>query len=138
MVAAPSSFSVLTPIASALVSDSDPAVLISSVPVVPEKAADVAALAASSNSLSLAPLPIARARVPLTPLFTSSVPPVAVTVPDPASVAATVPKPVSVAPPPIVRPDESVSVPPSSLILPLVMLSPPVMVRLPAAPTSSV
>ena len=79
VVPAPSSFRVLAPIASALVRVSAPLVLTSSVPVEPENVAEVAALAASSSRLSVRPLPIVSASVPLLvmPLAISSVPPVA-------------------------------------------------------------
>ncbi|TMJ55817.1 MAG: hypothetical protein E6G81_14475 [Alphaproteobacteria bacterium] len=76
----PSSFSVLAPTASALVRTSVPELFSSNVPVEPEKVSDVAALPASSNSLSLAPLSIVSARVPLLLIAEaiSSVPPDAV------------------------------------------------------------
>ena len=79
----------------------------------------------------------------LSPLATvpdrSSVPPLAVIVPLPAFIgAATVPKPLSVAPVSIVRPELSVSVPPASRIVPLVMLSATLMVRAPPVPISKV
>src|SRR6266571_5295350 len=80
-----------------------------------------AAAVAIVNVLPLATVPV-RFSVPL----------FAVIVPLPAAMlAATVPAPVSVAPAPMVRPDASVSVavPPSSWILPLVMLSAALIVR---------
>ena len=101
---APSSLSVFAPMASALVSVSEPAVLISSVPVVPAKEAEVAALAASSSSLSEAPEPMPSARVPVLVIapVTSSVPPVAVICAAPLAetAAETLPWPVIV---PLVR-----------------------------------
>ena len=69
------------------------------------------------------------------------VPPLAVIVPLPAAMfAATVPAPERVAPEPMVRPELSVSVEdgPTSIILPLVMLSAALMVKLPPLPISSV
>src|SRR5947207_291162 len=61
----PSSLTVLVPTVSALARVSVPLVFSSSVPVEPEKLSDVAALPASSNSLSLAPLPTVSASEPL-------------------------------------------------------------------------
>src|SRR6202011_1567994 len=123
VVPAPSSFTVLAPIASALVTVRVPAVFSSSVPIVPEKVADVAALAASSNNLSLAPLPMVSARVPvlvMAPVI-SSVPPFAVTKAAPlaVSVEANTPCPLIV-PLEIVAPDASVKVAPvpASVTLP--------------------
>jgi hypothetical protein len=58
--------------------------------------------------------------------------------PLPLSGPETVPDPISVAPLPIVSPKESVSVPPSSWIVPLVMLVPVPIVSAAAAPISSV
>ena len=64
-----------------------------------------------------------------------STPPLAVIVPVPVAMfAATVPDPIKSAPLPIVSPDAMVNKPPSSWIVPLVMLSTALMVRLPAAP----
>src|SRR5437762_234214 len=63
-------------------------------------------------------------------LATVKVPPDCVTEPlDKATAALTVPAPLKVAPLPIVRPDASVSVPPLSRIVPLLMLSAAVIVR---------
>src|SRR5207248_1695199 len=67
-----------------------------------------------------------------------SVPLLAVIVPAPARFALTVPEPMSVAPLPTVTPEESVSVPPDIRIVPLVMLSATLIVRLPPLPISSV
>src|SRR5437016_4892543 len=71
-----------------------------------------------------------------TPLATvpvrSSTPPDALTVPAPAMFAATVPAPLSVAPEPIVRPDASASVPPAIKMVPLVIDSAALIVRVPA------
>ena len=67
-----------------------------------------------------------------TPLLAVIVPPV------PLMDLVTVPDPVRLPPLPMVRAPAPPSVPPSSLILPLVMLSAAVMLRLPSAPTSSV
>ena len=142
----PSSLTVALPIVSALVSASVPAVLSSSVPEEP-KLNDVAALVASSRSLSLAPV-TARAMLLPVPLLVmvpliSSVPPVAVMLLAPVlklllMLALTVPKPVSA--PPLVPddapskiPDASVSVPPSSLIVPRLTVCAAPIVRLPVA-----
>ena len=80
VAAAASSFTVLLPIAKALVRVNAPAVLTSSVPVEPRNVADSALSAASSSSRSVAPAPIANANEPLLAIapVISSVPPVAV------------------------------------------------------------
>jgi hypothetical protein len=76
------------------------------------------------------------------PLLTApdrfSVPPEAVIVPAPDKFAVTAPWPLKVAPLPIVIPDASLSVPPDNRMVPLVMLSAALIVRLPPVPTCSV
>src|SRR5580700_9160920 len=100
VVPAPSSLTVLAPIASALVRVRVPEVFSSTVPVEPEKESEVAALPASSKSLSLAPLPTVSAREPLLPIpeAISKVPPEAVIAAAPVAVMApvTLPRPVIV------------------------------------------
>jgi hypothetical protein len=73
--------------------------------------------------------PVLAVRVPP---VTEMVPPVLETAPD------TAPNPVRDAPLPMVMPELSVSVPPAIWIVPLVMLSSALIVRLPPLPTSSV
>ncbi|MBV9154115.1 MAG: hypothetical protein JO204_20310 [Alphaproteobacteria bacterium] len=65
-------------------------------------------------------------------------PPLASTIPPPLSGPWTIPDPIIIAPLPIVSPDVSVRLPPSSLIVPFVMLSAALIVREPLGPISSV
>ena len=100
---APSSFTVLAPIASALVTVRVPAVFSSSVPVEPRNVTAVALLTPSSFRISPLALPTCRVLTLVTVPFSSSVPPLAVIVPVPVAMfAVTFPAPVNVAPAPMV------------------------------------
>ena len=140
----PSSTIALAPTANAAVVANVAPVFSSSVPVVPWKATEVAALVPSSSNLSVAPAPIVMARaLPalVRVLASSSVPPVAATVAAPVAVkaAATLPAPeilpvLSVAPAAAVR----VAPDPSSFTLFAPMASALVNVNDPAVLSSSV
>ncbi len=103
--------------------------------------ADAAVATLPMNRSEAEPLAMVSVGPLLTVPFSASVPLLAMMVPVPVAIfAAIVPAPVSVPPLPMVMPEASVSVaePPSSLMVPLVMLSAALMVSAPALPTSSV
>src|SRR5580700_2683413 len=142
VVPAPSSWTVPVPTASAVPTVNVPLVLSSSVPL-EEKVTAWAALAASSNSLSVAPVMVNTRALPLSAIapVISSVPPFAVMCAAPLVVtaAATLPRPVIV-PVLIVSPFASVRVEeaPSSLTVPVPIAIAVPTVKLPLVLSSSV